>query len=67
MDFSAALTSVGGDDPRQATISLETNDANNYLKVDDRYQAVEKIRRSVAELVNREVAGVSSTASRRSG
>lgn len=57
MDFSAALTSVGGDDPRQATISLETNDANNYLASTIGTQAVEKIRRSVAELVNREAAG----------
>ncbi|GAA5034586.1 YhgE/Pip family protein [Microbacterium fluvii] len=55
-DFSAALTSVSGDGPRQATIELETNDANNYLASTIGTQAVEKIRRSVAELVNREAA-----------
>jgi putative membrane protein len=55
-DFSEALTSVGGDDPHQATILLETNDANNYLASTIGTQAVEKIRRSVAELVNKEAA-----------
>lgn len=55
-DFSAALVSVSGDEPRQATISLETNDANNYLASSIGTQAVEKIRRSVAQLVNQEAA-----------
>ncbi|WP_029146507.1 YhgE/Pip domain-containing protein [Microbacterium luticocti] len=56
-DFSAALTSVAGDHPHQATIELETNDANNYLASTIGTQAVEKIRRSVAELVGKEAAG----------
>nr|WP_274636698.1 YhgE/Pip family protein [Microbacterium bovistercoris] len=56
-DFSAALTSVSGAAPHQALIELETNDANNYLASTIGDQAVEKIRRSVAELVGREAAG----------
>ncbi|MCT9819427.1 YhgE/Pip family protein [Microbacterium sp. W1N] len=55
-DFSAALTSAAGDDPRQATISLTTNDANNYLASTIGTQAVERIRRSVAELVGEQAA-----------
>jgi len=55
-DFSDALTSAGGDAPRQATIGLKTNDANNYLASTIGTQAVEKIRRSVAELVGQEAA-----------
>lgn len=53
-DFSDALTSPSGDSPRQATLALETNDANNYLASSIGSQAVEKIRRSVAELVGKE-------------
>ncbi|MFH8251754.1 YhgE/Pip domain-containing protein [Microbacterium sp. B2969] len=56
-DFSEALTSVAGSDPRQATIELETNDANNYLASTIGAQAVEKIRASVAQLVAQEAAG----------
>ena len=52
-DFSAALSSAAGDTPRQATIGLQTNDANNYLASTIGTQAVEKIRRSVAELVGK--------------
>ncbi|MFE1646296.1 YhgE/Pip family protein [Microbacterium sp. P01] len=55
-DFSDALTSVAGDSPRQAQISLETNDANNYLASTIGTQAVEQIRRSVAQLVGKEAA-----------
>ena len=55
-DFSAALSSAAGDTPRQATIGLQTNDANNYLASTIGTQAVEKIRRSVAELVGQEAA-----------
>jgi len=55
-DFSAALTSASGSSPHQARIDLETNDANNYLASTIGDQAVEKIRRSVAELVGREAA-----------
>jgi putative membrane protein len=56
-DFSDALASAGGDSPHQARIELETNDANNYLASTIGDQAVEKIRRSVAELVGTEAAG----------
>ncbi|UNK70822.1 YhgE/Pip domain-containing protein [Microbacterium sp. H1-D42] len=56
-DFSEALASVAGDDPHQARIELETNDANNYLASSIGTQAVEQIRRSVAEMVGSEAAG----------
>ncbi|MCK2030007.1 YhgE/Pip domain-containing protein [Microbacterium galbinum] len=55
-DFSTALTSAAGDDPHQARIDLETNDANNYLASSMGTQAVEKIRSSVAEMVGSEAA-----------
>lgn len=55
-DFSDALTSASGTQPRQAGIELETNDANNYLASSMGTQAVEKIRSSVAELVGSEAA-----------
>jgi putative membrane protein len=55
-DFSASLTSVSGENPHQAKILLETNDANNYLASTIGTQAVEKIRRSVAQLVGEEAA-----------
>ncbi|WP_394195050.1 YhgE/Pip family protein [Microbacterium foliorum] len=55
-DFSSALTSAAGDDPHQARIELETNDANNYLASSMGTQAVEKIRSSVAEMVGSEAA-----------
>lgn len=55
-DFSLALTSAAGDMPRQATLVLATNDANNYLASSIGSQAVERIRSSVAELVGREAA-----------
>ncbi|MDR6168005.1 putative membrane protein [Microbacterium paludicola] len=55
-DFSLALTSAAGDTPRQATLLLATNDANNYLASSIGSQAVERIRSSVAELVGREAA-----------
>ncbi|MEU4014129.1 YhgE/Pip domain-containing protein [Microbacterium sp. NPDC028030] len=56
VDFSTALTSAAGDDPHQARIELETNDANNYLASSMGTQAVEKIRSSVAEMVGSEAA-----------
>ncbi|WP_102193683.1 YhgE/Pip domain-containing protein [Microbacterium aurantiacum] len=55
-DFSTALTSAAGDDPHQARIELETNDANNYLASSMGTAAVEKIRSSVAEMVGSEAA-----------
>jgi putative membrane protein len=50
-DFSDALASAAGTSPRQATLSLATNDANNYLASTIGTQAIEKIRTSVATLV----------------
>nr|WP_201470452.1 YhgE/Pip family protein [Microbacterium hydrocarbonoxydans] len=55
-DFSTALTSAAGDDPHQARIELETNDANNYLASSMGTQAVEKIRSSVAQTVGTQAA-----------
>jgi putative membrane protein len=55
-DFSEALTSVASDDPHQARIELDTNDANNYLASSMGTQAVEKIRSSVAQMVGSEAA-----------
>ncbi|MFC7788004.1 YhgE/Pip family protein [Microbacterium sp. MAHUQ-60] len=56
-DFSEALTSASGDQPHQARLELETNDANNYLASTIGTQTVERIRRSVAEMVGSEAAG----------
>ncbi len=55
-DFSASLASVAGTAPHQARIELATNDANNYLASTIGTQAVEKIRRSVAQLVGEQAA-----------
>jgi len=54
--FSEALLSASGTSPQQARIELETNDANNYLASSIGSGAVEKIRRSVAEMVGQEAA-----------
>ncbi|MDL5352713.1 YhgE/Pip domain-containing protein [Microbacterium sp. zg-YB36] len=54
--FSTALTSIAGDDPRQAEIILETYDANSYLASTIGSQAVEKIRTAVAQEVGQEAA-----------
>ncbi|MDQ0614575.1 putative membrane protein [Microbacterium sp. W4I4] len=56
-DFSEALTSASGDHPHQARLELETNDANNYLASTIGTQTVERIRRSVAEMVGSGAAG----------
>lgn len=55
-DFSTALTSASGTEPRQALLQLATNDANNYLASSMGAQAVEKIRGTVAEKVGTEAA-----------
>ncbi|WP_448811522.1 YhgE/Pip family protein [Agromyces bauzanensis] len=57
-DFSDALASVRGDDPRQAEIELETNDANSYLAGTIGKQAVEQIRATIARKVGREAASM---------
>ncbi|MGF3057399.1 YhgE/Pip family protein [Microbacterium sp. YY-01] len=61
-DFSDALVSVSTDNPRQARIELETNDANNYLASSIGSTTVERIRRSVAEMVGKEAADTMLTA-----
>jgi len=55
-DFSDALGSAAGTAPRQATLELATNDANNYLASTIGTQAIEKIRTSVAQLVGDQAA-----------
>ena len=55
-DFSEALSSAAGNAPRQADLLLETNDANNYLASTIGSQAIEKIRASVTETVNKQAA-----------
>lgn len=51
VDFSDALASAAGTSPRQGTLVLATNDANNYLASSIGTQAIEKIRASVAQTV----------------
>ena len=53
-DFTEAIASIQGDDPRAADILLLTNDANNYLASTIGKQAVEKIRETVSEKVVQE-------------
>ncbi|SFQ67314.1 putative membrane protein [Amycolatopsis arida] len=55
-DFSAALLSTGDLTPRQATITLTTNDANNYLAGTIADQVAEQVRATIAEKVGSEAA-----------
>ncbi|WP_159607390.1 YhgE/Pip family protein, partial [Agromyces humi] len=57
-DFSDALASVSTDTPRQAELTLETNDANSYLAGTIGKQAIEQIRTTIAQTVNREAASM---------
>lgn len=50
-DFSEAIASISTDAPRQAQITLETNDANNYLATTIGGQAVTRIQNTIAEKV----------------
>lgn len=50
-DFSQAIASISTGTPRQAEISLETNDANNYLATTIGSQAVTRIQNTIAEKV----------------
>ncbi len=50
-DFSDAVASLSSDSPRQASIELRTNDANNYLASTIGSQAVARIQASVAQKV----------------
>ncbi|WET77218.1 YhgE/Pip domain-containing protein [Amycolatopsis sp. QT-25] len=55
-DFSAALLSSGNLQPQQATITLTTNDANNYLSGTIAKQVAEQVRKTIAEKVGSEAA-----------
>ncbi|WP_410660007.1 YhgE/Pip family protein [Amycolatopsis sp. lyj-112] len=55
-DFSAALLSSGNFQPQQATITLTTNDANNYLSGTIAKQVAEQVRKTIAEKVGSEAA-----------
>ncbi|MDT7724902.1 MAG: putative rane protein [Actinomycetota bacterium] len=55
-DFSAALLSAGDFRPQQATITLTTNDANNYLSGTIAKQVAEQVRKTIAEKVGGEAA-----------
>jgi putative membrane protein len=55
-DFSAALLSVGNFQPQQATITLTTNDANNYLSGTIAKQVAEQVRKTIQEKVGSEAA-----------
>ena len=55
-DFSEALASASGKNPRQATVTLTTNDTNSYLASTIGEQAAEKIRTSIVKKVNQQAA-----------
>ncbi|MEJ3405930.1 YhgE/Pip domain-containing protein [Rathayibacter sp. YIM 133350] len=55
-DFTEALDSASGDDPRQATVAFATNDANNYLATTIGKQAVATIQAQIAKEVGHEAA-----------
>ncbi|RSN17206.1 YhgE/Pip domain-containing protein [Amycolatopsis roodepoortensis] len=55
-DFSTALLSSGNFQPQQATITLTTNDANNYLSGTIAKQVAEQVRKTIAEKVGSEAA-----------
>jgi putative membrane protein len=55
-DFSEALASASGKSPRQATVTLTTNDTNSYLASTIGEQAAEKIRTSIVKKVNQQAA-----------
>lgn len=50
-DFSDAIASVSTDAPRPAEVTLETNDANNYLATTIGGQAVARIQNTIAQKV----------------
>lgn len=55
-DFSTALASAAGTEPRRAVVTLTTNDTNSYLASTIGTQAAEKIRTSIVKQVNEEAA-----------
>ena len=56
-DFSEAISSPAGDSPRQATVTLTTNDTNSYLASTIGNQAAKSIREAIVQKVNRQAAG----------
>jgi len=56
-DFSTAITSTAGDSPRQATITLSTNDTTSYLASTIGNQAAKTLRDAITQKVNKEAAG----------
>ena len=56
-DFSDALVSAQGSEPRQATVTLTTNDVNSYLSSTIGQQAAERVRATITRQVDREAAG----------
>lgn len=55
-DFSSALVSSGNLEPRQATLTLVTNDANNYLARTIATSISDKVRDSIASQVGTKAA-----------
>lgn len=55
-DFSDALASASTSEPRQARVTLTTNDTNSYLATTIGQQAATKIRTAIVQSVNKEAA-----------
>ncbi|MCS5498031.1 YhgE/Pip domain-containing protein [Cnuibacter physcomitrellae] len=55
-DFSSALTSTTTDAPKQAVVTLTTNDTNSYLASTIAGQVAEKVRASITQEVGQQAA-----------
>ncbi len=55
-DFSTAIASSAGASPRQATITLTTNDTNSYLASTIGNQAAKTLREAIVAKVNKQAA-----------
>jgi putative membrane protein len=55
-DFSEALASSATSQPRQARVTLTTNDTNSYLATTIGQQAAQKIQTSIVQAVNKQAA-----------
>ncbi|WP_241981212.1 YhgE/Pip domain-containing protein [Cryobacterium algoritolerans] len=55
-DFSTAIASSAGSNPRQATITLTTNDTNSYLASTIGNQAAKTLREAIVAKVNKQAA-----------
>ncbi|MEO6200462.1 MAG: YhgE/Pip family protein [Cryobacterium sp.] len=56
-DFSDAISSPSGDSPRQAGVTLTTNDTNSYLASTIGSQAAKALREAIVKKVNEQAAG----------